>query len=150
MQNYKQDTQLAWLQNLGYAQPTWRDLVQLLIAILLAWLSAIGVIYAHRTRQKKNEWLHTWLFLLQSAREQAVRAGAMLAPNASPQDIGKQLSACFPERAVEIATASAWLMQLERARYQTQHVSEQHSRADLATLKRRFKQDFCVPLRPHS
>jgi protein-glutamine gamma-glutamyltransferase len=150
MQNYQQDTQLAWLKNVGYAQPTWRDLVQLLIAVLLVWLGVIGIAYTHRARQKKNVWLNKWLFLLQAAREQAVRAGAVLAPNASPQDIGKQLSACFPGRAVEIATANAWLMQLERARYQKQHASKEYSRADLATLKRSFKQDFCDPLRTHS
>jgi protein-glutamine gamma-glutamyltransferase len=143
MQSYKQDTQLMWLKNIGYEQPTWKDLVQLFITVCLTGFIAIGVAYAARNGQKKS----TWLFMLQAARDQAVQAGAKLAPNASPRDIIRQLDALHPERAPKLATARAWLVQLERARYQAQYTTARHSKYGLAELKKSFAQDFCLPLR---
>lgn len=130
MQNYDQGTQMAWLKHLGFDSPSWRDLVQLLNAAVIALLCLGTIIYA---RQGKRS-VDPWLALLQAARNKALRAGLTLAPHATPQAIAQALPHNWPKRDLAIA----WLMQLERARYDNQQAHADH----LTTLKRSFKTDF--------
>jgi protein-glutamine gamma-glutamyltransferase len=136
MQNYNQGAQLNLLKHLGFDNPHWRDLVQLLDVALIALLGLGAVLYTFKGKRRSD----AWLVLLQAARDKAMRSGASLPPHASPKDIALQLPPQWPNR----SRALAWLMRLERARYRSAS-SNQTTASELATLKRSFKSDFRAP-----
>jgi protein-glutamine gamma-glutamyltransferase len=140
MQNYNQGAQMAWLKNLGFDNPSWKDLVQLLDAALIALFAIGAAVYVFKGKRKTDPWL----LLLQAARDKALRAGLALAPNASPRDIAQALPPSWPNR----LAALAWLHQLERQRYQSTRnpiaPKSNNNTPHVATLKRRFKSDFCA------
>ncbi|MFM2084962.1 MAG: hypothetical protein RLY95_1780, partial [Pseudomonadota bacterium] len=120
---YNQAAQMSWLKRLGIDDPSWKDLVQLLDAVLLILLLLGVAIYAWRGSGKQDPWLA----LVEAIRDKALRQGVVIAENATPREIASK----YPQH-------KQWLMDLESARY----ASPTAQKADLATLKRQFKKIF--------
>lgn len=121
---YNQAAQMSWLKKLGIADPSWRDLVQLLDAALLILL-LLGVgIYVWRGSSKQDPWLA----LLEAIKEKAQAQSAALPPNATPREI----ALAWPRRTPQI---TQWLMDIEAARYAPKNRQNQ----SLATLQRQLK-----------
>jgi hypothetical protein len=120
---YNQGAQMSLLKRLGIDDPSWKDLVQLLDAVLLILLLLGVAIYAWRGSGKQDPWLA----LVEAIRDKALRQGVVIAENATPREIASK----YPQH-------KQWLMDLESARY----ASPTAQKADLATLKRQFKKIF--------
>ena len=127
---YNQTAQMNLLKRLGIDDPSWKDLVQILDAVLLMLLLIGVVIYAWRGSGKQDQWL----ILVEAIRVKALRQGVSFPENATPREIALAL----PHRTPHI---TQWLMELESARY----ASPAAQKTDLATLKRQFKKIFKAP-----
>lgn len=109
------------LKSLGIEDPSWKDLVQLLDAALLALLLIAAAIYALGGRVRKD----SWTLLLQAIRDKASEQGVQVLQNATPRELALQ----FPRSTPQI---KQWFADFEAARYGSKKV-------DIATLKRQFK-----------
>ncbi len=128
--NYTQRKQLNLLKNLGFASPSWEDLIYLLIGIVvLASLSAATWTLWERTRQDP------WLRLLARATKRMQKAGVQLAPNSPPRRLAEQLRDQLGPAHPAAQRIIDWLLRLEALRYAPP--AAQHQR--LVTLQREFK-----------
>jgi len=113
--NYTQAKQLNLLQNLGFDEPGWEDLVYLLCAIVVT-ASLAGATWNAWERQKQDPWLR----LLSRARLVLQRAGYTLPSHSTPRQLADLLnsSALDTQPATQRRTAwRNWLLQLEALRY---------------------------------
>jgi hypothetical protein len=124
--NYTQTQQMNLLQGLGFESPGWEELAWLLIAIVIVASSA-GAGWTLLERWQRDPWLR----LLAAARTQVGRAGAVVAPQASPADLRTALQRCTP---AADATVLAWLTALEAHRY-----APHPPPGTLAELQRQFR-----------
>jgi hypothetical protein len=120
---YNQGAQMSMLKRLGIDDPSWKDLVQLLDAVLLVLLLIGMAIYVWRGSGKQDPWLS----LVQAIRDKALRQGVVIAENATPREMASR----YPQH-------KQWLMDLESARY----APKASQSTDMATLKRQFKKLF--------
>ncbi len=118
---YNQGAQMNLLKSLGIEDPSWKDLVQLLDAALLALLLIAAAIYALRGRVRKD----SWTLLLQAIRDKASEQGVQVPQNATPRELALQFPRSTPQM-------KQWFADFEAARYGSKKV-------DIATLKRQFK-----------
>ena len=118
---YNQAAQMSWLKRLGIDDPSWKDLVQLLDAVLFIFLLIGVAVYAWRGSGKQDPWLA----LVEAIRDKAVRQGVQIPENATPREIASLL----PHATTQM---KAWLAKLEAARYGAQ-------KYDVATLKRQSR-----------
>jgi hypothetical protein len=126
---YNQGAQMNLLKRLGIDDPSWKDLVQLLDAVLLMLL-LIGVfVYAWRGSGQQDSWLN----LLQSIRDKALQQGVAISENATPSEIAARYTP-------RTAAMTQWLIDFESVRY----ASPTAQKTDLATLKRQFKKIFPI------
>jgi hypothetical protein len=126
---YNQGAQMNLLKRLGIDDPSWKDLVQLLDAVLLMLL-LIGVfVYAWRGSGQQDSWLN----LLQSIRDKALQQGVAISENATPREIAARYTP-------RTAAMTQWLIEFESVRY----ASPTAQKTDLATLKRQFKKIFPI------
>jgi hypothetical protein len=128
MQGYNQGEQLSMLKKWGFDAPSWKSMVQLLNAALVLLLVLGGIAYALGGKAR----IDPWLTLLEAARQKLQKMGIELEPNASPKLLATLL---FKRFGTQATAANTWLLALEQARYSP-------ARADLSTLKRRFKSAF--------
>ena len=117
---YNQAAQMSWLKRLGIDDPSWKDLVQLLDAVLLILLILGVAVYAWRGPGKTDPWLA----IVQAIRDKALQQGVQIPENATPREIASK----YPQY-------KQWLMDLEVVRYAPLAAQK----TDLATLKRQFK-----------
>ena len=128
--NYTQRKQLNLLKNLGFASPTWEDLIYLLISIVvLASLGGAAWTLWERNRQDP------WLRLLAQAAKRLQKAGVPLAPNSPPRRMAEQLRAQLGPEHPAAQRIGDWLLRLEALRYAPPAAQNSH----LATLQREFK-----------
>lgn len=118
---YNQATQMSWLKRLGIDEPSWKDLVQLLDAVLLILLLLGVAVYAWRGSGKQDPWLA----LVEAIRDKALQQGVQIPENATPREI----ASLWPNATLQM---KAWLEKLEVARYGAQ-------KYDVATLKRQSR-----------
>ena len=107
--NYTQERQLDLLQRLGLQAPDQEDLVRLL-GLLVAATALVGVLWARLERLRTDPWQR----LLAAVRKRVAREGLTLAPQLTPRAMAAQIGAHFGASAGPL---TAWLLQLERARY---------------------------------
>ena len=122
---YNQVTQMSLLKKLGIENPSWKDLVQLLDAVLLILLLLGVAIYAWRGSDKQDPWMA----LLEAMRNKALQDGVHIPHNATPREI----ALAYPSRTAHI---TQWLMDMEAARYGVQSKIKKNN---LATLRARLK-----------
>jgi hypothetical protein len=144
--NYSQAKQLNLLRAIGFASPSWEDLGQVLIGLIVS-LSLLGAAWAQWERMRQDPWLR----LLHQARHKLRQAGLALADNTPPRHMARALQA-LTERAVDdglvpegtghagdLQRIQAWLLRLEAWRYTTGAQATDHPRATLGTLRREFR-----------
>jgi transglutaminase-like putative cysteine protease len=124
---YNPSAQLSLLKKLGIDDPSWKDLVQLLDAALLALLLIAVGVYALRGRVRKDPWM----VLVQAIRDRASQQGAALPENATLREMASK----YPQH-------QQWLMALEALRYAPLAAQK----TDLATLKQQSKKLFRAKL----
>ena len=124
---YNQAAQMSWLKRLGVDDPSWKDLVQLLDAVLLILLSLSALVYIWHGSGRKDPWLS----LMQTIRTKLNQQGIKLSENITPREIALALPHPTPQ-------ITQWLMDMETLRYAPQSLH----RTDIATLKRQFKKLF--------
>ncbi|MDD4942333.1 MAG: DUF3488 and transglutaminase-like domain-containing protein [Rhodoferax sp.] len=110
--NYTQKRQFDLLKQLGFASPSWENLIALLGGVLAA-TSAVGALWSVWQRQRQDPWLR----LLARARALFVRAKIAVPAHATP----RQLVALWqqhPSMQARHPQLRAWLLQLEAVRYQ--------------------------------
>ncbi|MHB8947721.1 MAG: transglutaminase family protein [Rhodoferax sp.] len=128
--NYTQRKQLNLLRDLGFASPSWEDLIYLLIGIVvLASLGGAAWTLWERTRQDP------WLRLLARAGARLQKAGVRLTPNSPPRRMAEQLRDQLGSAHPAAQRIGDWLLRLEALRYAPP--AAQHKR--LPTLQREFK-----------
>ncbi|MBA3056769.1 MAG: DUF3488 and transglutaminase-like domain-containing protein [Gammaproteobacteria bacterium] len=128
--NYTQRKQLNLLKDLGFASPSWEDLIYLLIGIVvLASLGGTAWTLWERTRHDP------WLRLLARASKRLQQAGIKLSPNSPPRRMAEQLRAQLGPAHPAAQGIGDWLLRLEALRYAPP--AAQHS--GLAPLQREFK-----------
>lgn len=129
--NYTQGKQLNLLKDIGFASPSWEDLVYLLIGVVvLVSLSAAGWTLWERSRQDP------WLRLLDTAATRLQKAGVTLPPHSPPRRMAEQLKQQFGSQNAGVQAIYDWLLRLEAHRY----APPASERAALVTLQRELKQ----------
>jgi len=133
--NYTHAKQLNLLQNLGFDEPSWEDLVYLLCAIVVT-ASLAGAAWNAWERQQQDPWLQ----LLGRARQVLKHSGYTLPANSTPRQLTELLdgSARDTHPATQSQTAwRNWLLQLEALRYAA---GAPDFRRQLATLRQALRQ----------
>lgn len=125
--DYNQQRQLDLLQWLGIDDADPNQLLRLLSGLL----AALGLLAAGRAcwRLRSRD---PWLALLQRARHRLRRAGYAVAPQATPRQLAQLLAADGPA-GQRFAPLQAWLLELERQRY------DPASQRPLAELRRQAR-----------
>jgi len=127
--DYNQGAQMSWLKSLGFDNPNWKDLVQLLDAALIALLALGAGIYWWAGKSRHDPWTA----LLHAARDKALQAGVHLPMQITPRAFAAQIPAHWTGR----ESLMRWLIQLEGLRYA--QAKSTPTAVDLGTLKRNFK-----------
>ena len=128
--NYTQGKQLNLLKNLGFASPSWEDLIYLLIGIVV--LSSLGgAAWTLWERTRRDPWLR----LLARAGARLQKAGVQMAPNSPPRRLAEQLRAQLGPAHPAAQRIGEWLLRLEALRYAPPAAQHEH----LTTLQREFK-----------
>lgn len=135
--NYTQSRQLDLLRHLGFASPSWADLLRLL-AGLLALASLLGLAWARWGRRRADPWLR----LLAQAQQRLARAGHPLPPHATPRQMAATLQASTPTHPSASAAWQNWLLELEAWRY------DPTQSRDWTWLRQRWRQLPPVPAHP--
>jgi len=129
--NYTQGKQLNLLKNIGFASPSWEDLIYLLIGIVLL-ATLMGAVWTLWERRRQDPWLR----LLETATARLQKAGVSIAPRSPPRRMAEQLAQQLgPENPSALALRD-WLLRLEAQRYAPPGAQRTH----LATLQREFNQ----------
>lgn len=125
--DYNQQRQLDLLQWLGIDDADPNQLLRLLSGLL----AALGLLAAGRAcwRLRSRD---PWLALLQRARHRLRRAGYAVAPQATPRQLAQLLATDGPA-GQRFAPLQAWLLELERQRY------DPASQRPLAELRRQAR-----------
>ena len=129
--NYTQGKQLNLLKNLGFASPSWEDLIYLLCGILVA-VSLTGAAWTLWERHHRDPWLR----LLDTARTRLQKAGVKLSPTSPPREMAEQLRQQMDPEHTEFKALYDWLLRLETQRYAAPHAQP----IRLATLQRELNQ----------
>jgi len=129
--NYTQGKQLNLLKNLGFASPSWEDLIYLLCGILVA-VSLTGAAWTLWERHHRDPWLR----LLDTARTRLQKAGVKLSPTSPPREMAEQLRQQMDPEQTEFKALYDWLLRLETQRYAAPHAQP----IRLATLQRELNQ----------
>ncbi len=138
--NYSEARQLDLLQRLGFAAPTWEDLIYVLCALVVT-ASLLGVAWNTWERQQHDPWLR----LLAQARHALLRAGLAVPTHSTPRQL-LQLLQQHPLQVPDQPAWKAWLLQLEALRYAADAPAQRSAlRQQVATLARQFK--HLAPLR---
>ena len=129
--NYTQGKQLNLLKNIGFASPSWEDLIYLLIGIVVL-ATLMGAVWTLWERSRQDPWLR----LLETATARLQKAGVSIAPRSPPRRMAEQLAQQLgPENPSALALRD-WLLRLEAQRYAPPGAQRTH----LATLQREFNQ----------
>ena len=148
VQNYSQPRQLNLMRQLGYHDPDWRDLLQLL-AGLMAGTSLFAALWAYYAQRRRDPWLH----LLEQARQRLRRAGLQSLAHTPPRTLAAALQACAPDQHPDLRAISDWLLRMEAWRYAPSGNTRPGRQAGLATLRREYRQLHWptqpLPLQPH-
>ena len=124
--NYTQAKQLDLLRNLGFSSPSWADLINVLIAIIVS-ASLLGIAWTVWDKRQHDPWLR----LLSSVRARLEKRGLTSPASISPRELARMSVNHFGESAKPLAV---WLIQLEEIRYRS------HMRnTDMASLKSGLK-----------
>jgi transglutaminase-like putative cysteine protease len=129
--NYTQGQQLQLLRNIGFASPSWEDLIYLL-AGLLVLTSLAGTAWALWERSRQDPWLR----LLQTASAHLQKAGIDVTRNSPPRRMAEQLTRQLGADDPGTQAVRDWLLRLEAQRYAPPGTR----RAHLGTLQRELKQ----------
>ena len=129
--NYTQGKQLKLLENIGFDSPSWEDLIDVLIGLVVL-ASLGGAAWTLWERQRQDPWLR----LLLRARQRLQQAGLALAPNSPPRHMAEQLAQHFDAKDPAIQALHDWLLRLEAQRYAPPDAPRQR----LATLQRELNQ----------
>ncbi|MEP6964150.1 MAG: DUF3488 and transglutaminase-like domain-containing protein [Polaromonas sp.] len=127
--NYTQGKQLSLLKNMGFESPSWQDLSQVLIGVVVL-ASLAGGAWALWDRSEHDPWLR----ILARARKRLARAGIASDAATTPRQLARQVLACHGSRGQALHD---WLMQLELQRY---GASPARQPIELQDLKRQLKQ----------
>ncbi len=119
--NYNQTRQMDVLKKLGFEQPNWHSLIQLLGGLLLL-IALAGTAYNYWHKRQQDPWLA----LLAQAKARLQKAGMASTPSSSP----RQLAA-----AVGQGQWQTWLLDLEAQRY----AATGGHKAQLQALRQRLK-----------
>jgi len=122
--NYTQARQFDLLKTLGFAAPSWLDLVRLL-GLLICAAALAGALWALWERSRQDPWQR----LLLKARARLARAGLALPPHLPPRGMAAQARA---QLGAPAEAAAQWLLRLEQTRYAPQ------PDATLGQLRREF------------
>jgi transglutaminase-like putative cysteine protease len=107
--NYTQSKQLNLLKDLGFSSPSWEQLTQVLIALVV--LAALGgAAWSAWDRREHDPWLR----LLRRVRKRLGAAGIALPAAAAPRHMAAAVTARFGEAGAPLAD---WLLKLEAQRY---------------------------------
>ena len=115
--NYSQTRQLDLLKKLGFTQPSWQSLVQVLGVLLAVAALAAGLVGYWQKRQ-----IDPWLRLLSAARACLAKQGVGSAEHETPRQLAARVS-----QVQGSAAWQDWLLQLEALRYRP------HERAQMAS-----------------
>ncbi len=129
--NYTQGKQLDLLKNIGFASPSWEDLIYLLIGVVVL-ASLCGAAWTLWERSRQDPWLR----LLERAAMRLQQAGVKLAPNSPPRRMAGQLAAQWGPDHPGVPAIRDWLARLEAQRYGAPGAR----RISLVTLQRELKQ----------
>ncbi len=129
--NYSHVKQLDLLKNIGFANPSWEDLVYLLCATL-ALLGSTTALWSAWERRRQDPWLQ----LLGRARQQLQRAGLQLPANPTPRQMAEQIHQGHLPQAQRWHD---WLLAMETLRYAPSQNTAPNT-TSLATLRRAFQQ----------
>ncbi|MFT3812162.1 MAG: transglutaminaseTgpA domain-containing protein [Acidovorax sp.] len=124
--NYTQGRQLDLLKSVGFASPSWQDLVRLM-ALCVAAAALAGVLWMLWERRRTDPWQR----LLADARARLAQAGLETGAHLPPRALARRAQAQFGPDAAH--AASAWLLRLEQARYAPS------SSNTLSTLRRELR-----------
>jgi len=122
--NYTQARQFDLLKTLGFAAPSWLDLVRLL-GLLICAAALAGALWALWERSRQDPWQR----LLLKARARLARAGLALPAHLPPRAMASQARERLGAPA---EPAAQWLLRLEQTRYAPQ------PGATLGQLRREF------------
>ena len=135
--NYTQDKQFDLLRNLGFASPSWQDLIFVLVAIVVS-VSLLSALWALWERHHIDPWLR----LLQTADKQLKRNGLSTVQPLTPRQIMATLqSSALLDPSLYDAWRQ-WLLRMEQWRYGAQ------SPLSLADLRRELRQLPALTQRP--
>ncbi|MBI2768746.1 MAG: DUF3488 domain-containing transglutaminase family protein [Burkholderiales bacterium] len=124
--NYTQSKQLNLLKDIGIESPSWEDLLNVLIALVVG-VALCGAAWTMWERTQHDPWLR----LLARARKRLLRAGMELPAASPPRQIAAAVTARFGAGTQALAD---WLLRLEAQRYaRSPHTA-------LAALQREFRQ----------
>jgi len=126
--NYTQGKQLNLLKNLGFNNPSWTDLVYVLIAVVVL-VSLAGAGWTLWERQQHDPWLR----LLRRARQRLHTLGLTDTEHLPPRALALRVRERWGDTPFS-HSVTQWLLQLERQRY------SRESPVSLATLQREFQQ----------
>ena len=126
--NYTQGKQLNLLKNLGFNNPSWTDLVYVLIAVVVL-VSLAGAGWTLWERQQHDPWLR----LLRRARQRLHTLGLTDTEHLPPRALALRVRERWGDTPFS-HSVTQWLLQLERQRY------SRESPVTLATLQREFQQ----------
>ena len=124
MLNYTQARQFDLLKTLGFAAPSWLDLVRLL-GLLICAAALAGALWALWERSRQDPWQRLQL----KARARLARAGLALPAHLPPRAMASQARERLGAPA---EPAAQWLLRLEQTRYAPQ------PGATLGQLRREF------------
>ena len=133
--NYTQGRQLDLMKSLGFTAPSWEDLAQLLIAVVVL-VSSVGALWSYWERSQTDPWLR----LLGRARKKLAAAGIASTIATTP----RQLALLLEARQGRIKPVHTWLLALEAQRYAAvsglspAQAGNKPARPALATLQRQF------------
>ena len=126
--NYTQGKQLNLLKNLGFNNPSWTDLVYVLIAVVVL-VSLAGAGWTLWERQQHDPWLR----LLRRASQRLHTLGLTDTEHLPPRALALRVRERWGDTPFS-HSVTQWLLQLERQRY------SRESTVSLATLQREFQQ----------
>ncbi len=129
--NYTQSRQLDLLKSLGFDAPSWEDLIYVLCGLIVA-LSLTGALWSAWERQHQDPW-HK---LLAQARQALVKAGVVVPPQSSPQQLMQALQSQADAR-LRRPDLQRWLQQLEAVRYAPSASPGHQKKPRMATDKSR-------------
>ena len=126
--NYTQGKQLNLLKNLGFNNPSWTDLVYVLIAVVVL-VSLAGAGWTLWERQQHDPWLR----LLRRASQRLHTLGLTDTEHLPPRALALRVRERWGDTPFS-HSVTQWLLQLERQRY------SRESPVSLATLQREYQQ----------